>query len=390
MMDIEKHRLETPGSAHITHFNNAGASLMAKVVVDTMKNFIDLETRMGGYEAEASRSEDIDRVYASIARLIRANPDEIAITGNATQAWNAFFYSMRFEKDDEIITTISEYGSNYIALLQVAKKTGARIVNVRCDEDGMVSLDHLKKAFSKKTKLIAITHVPTNCGLIQPVAEVGKLARKAKVPFLLDACQSVGQLDIDVNAIGCDALTATGRKYLRGPRGTGFLYVNRRIVEKIEPSFLDNHSAKLVSLTEFAVRPDARRFETWECSHTLKLGLGAAVDYLLTIGTKAVEERVRYLAAKLIRSLSEHSKIMVHNVGSNQCGIVSFSVEGTDVAAIRRSLSGANFNVSITTPENTPLDLIHKQKGPLLRASLHYYNTEAEIEAFVKHLAGKH
>ena len=255
MIDVERARRETPGCTNVIHFNNAGSSLMPQPVFDAVIEHLHLEMNIGGYEAKRKAVDRVEGVYDSIAGLLGCHRDEIAIVENATRAWDMAFYSIPFQPGDRILTAMAEYASNYIAFLQVARKTGAKIDVIPNDEHGQVSVSALRDAIDDRVRLIAITHVPTNGGLVNPAVEIGKVARDAGVLYLLDACQSIGQIPIDVRAVGCDMLSATGRKYLRGPRGTGFLYVRQEILEKLEPVFLDLHAADWVAKD---------RYEIWE------------------------------------------------------------------------------------------------------------------------------
>jgi cysteine desulfurase / selenocysteine lyase len=381
-IDVARARAETPGCANVIHFNNAGASLTPRPVLDTVLGHLNLEASVGAYEA-ADRSEAaLERVYDSLAALLGAHRDEIAVVENATRAWDMAFYSFRFAPGDRILTSAAEYASNYIALLQMARRTGAVVEAVPSDAQGQISIEALEGLIDSRVKLIALTHIPTNGGLVNPAAAVGAVARRAKIPFILDACQSVGQMPIDVAEIGCDILSATGRKFLRGPRAIGFLWVRRDLLTRLEPPFLDMHAATWVARDRYEIRPDARRFENWETSAALKLGLGAAVDYAMGWGLEAIRERAWSLAATLRRALSAMPGVTLRDMGATKCAIVTFTVEGRDPDEIKRSLLAKRINV--TTPQIVAARLDMEARGlkSLVRASVHYYNTEDEIERF--------
>jgi cysteine desulfurase / selenocysteine lyase len=232
-----------------------------------------------------------------------------------------------------------------------------------------------------------MTHVPTNGGLVNPAAAVGQVAREAGVLFLLDACQSVGQMPVDVETIGCDMLSATGRKYLRGPRGTGFLYVRREVLERLEPPFLDLHAAQWVARERFDIRPDARRFENWETYYAGKIGLGVAIDYALQWGVEAIWARISRLADDLRQRLSTIPDVTVTDQGAERCGIVSFLMAGKEAEEVQRLLADARINVSVSRVSSTRLDMEARDLPDLVRASVHYYNTEEEVERFCATLA---
>jgi selenocysteine lyase/cysteine desulfurase len=378
-IDVERARRETPGCANVTHLNNAGAALMPAVVLDATINHLRLEAQIGGYEAATQAQEQVAQVYTSAARLLGCAPDEIAVIENATRAWDMAFYSVPLKPGDRILTSISEYASNYIALLQIAQRTGAIIDAVPNDEYGQLSVAALQAMIDDRVRLIAVTHVPTNGGLVNPAAAIGKIAQAAGIPFLLDACQSVGQMPIDVQAIGCDMLSATGRKYLRGPRGTGLLYVRRSMIERLEPPFLDLHAATWVARDRYEIRPDARRFENWETNYAAKIGLGVAIDYALGWGMEAIAARIQGLAASLREQLALLPGVTVHDIGQQRCGIVTFAVAGSEPEQIQRLFAAQQINVTTSTVFSTRLDMEQRGIKAVVRASVHYYNTDAEL-----------
>lgn len=388
MIDIERIRTDTPAVSRLAYLHNAGAALMPLTVVAAMKRHIDLESEIGGYAAADRESERLDAVYGSVARLLNAAPDEIALMENATVAWQMAFYALPFRAGDRILTAEAEYAANYVAFLQVARRTGAVIDVVSSDTTGELDIGALERMIDDRVKLIAITWVPTNGGLVNPAAAIGRIARARGIPYLLDACQAVGQMQVDVEAIGCDMLSATGRKFLRGPRGTGFLYVRRPLLQQLEPPMIDHFAAPWVSRDHYQLRDDARRFETWENNYAARLGLGAAVDYALAIGLGPIEQRCRLLADRLRNGLGAISGITIRDLGRAPGAIVSFTMQGCEADAIVRSAAAAGITIGASDPSSTRIDAEVRALPPLVRASPHYYNTEAEIDRLIAHLAG--
>lgn len=381
-IDLQKARQDTPGCTHVLHLNNAGSSLMPQPVLDATINHLQLEAHIGGYEAADQAQAAIEHTYDAAAALLHCSRDEIAIVENATRAWDMAFYSIPFKPGDRILTAMAEYASNYIAYLQIAQKTGAIVEAIPNDEHGQVSIDALRTMLDERVKLIAITHVPTNGGLVNPVSAIGKTARAAGILFLVDACQSVGQMPINVEQINCDMLSATGRKYLRGPRGTGFLYVRRSILAQLEPPFLDLHAATWVARDKYEIRPDARRFENWETNYAGKIGLGVAIDYAMDLGLDTIWRRVKNLAYQLRTRLSPLPGVIVRDRGTTQCGIVTFTIEDKNPEDIQRNLAAQKINVSVANRNGTLLDMDARKLQSMIRASVHYYNSEDEIDRF--------
>ncbi len=383
-LDITRLREDTPGCTHVTHLNNAGAGLMPRPVLEETKGMLDLEATIGGYEAAAAWGDKLEHTYDAIAKLINAeHREEIAVIENATRAFDMAFYSIDFKPGDKILTSVSEYASNVISYLQVCKRTGAELVVVHNDEHGQMSIEALKTMMDEDVRLISLSHIPTNGGLVQPVQEIGEVARQADVLYMVDACQSVGQVPVDVQEIGCDFLAATSRKYLRGPRGSGFLYVNKSVIADLEPVLLDLHAATWVAPDRYEIREDARRFENWETNFAGKVGLGVACDYAMEVGIEAGSERLRTLAATLRSEIESLPGGKTHDLGLVKGGIVTFTVEGLDPDEIVAAWAEEKINANTSGTRSTRFDMEQRGLEKMVRASVHYYNTEDEIEKAV-------
>jgi selenocysteine lyase/cysteine desulfurase len=349
-------------------------------VLDAVIDHLRLEAALGGYEAADTAREEVEHTYDAVAALLGCRPDEIAIVENATRAWDMAFYAMRFQPGDRILTARAEYASNVIAFLQVARRTGAVVEVIPDDEFGQVSVDALEHMLDERVRLVAITHVPTQGGLVNPAAAIGVVTRAAGVPYLLDACQSVGQLPVRVDEIGCDMLSATGRKFLRGPRATGFLYVRRGFVEQLEPPFLDLHAAEWTAPDRYEIRADARRFENWETNYATKIGLGVAVDYALGWGLEAIRHRTSTLAESLRERLADIPGVAVHDQGAQRCAIVTFTKQGIPALDISDRLREVSINTSVTSVESARFDFEARGLTEMVRVSPHYYNTHDELD----------
>lgn len=386
-MDIAALRADTPGCENVIHFNNAGAALMPIPVLDALQQHLSREAAIGGYEAEDEASAALGSFYTEFAALLRCQPDEIAYVENATRAWDMAFYGLKLAEGDRILTHASEYASNYLAMMQLAARKGVAVDLVPSDNYGQIDVAALGRKITPRHKLIALTHVPTQGGLVNPAAEVGRVAAEYGLIYLLDACQSVGQIDVDVTAIGCHILSGTGRKFLRGPRGTGFLYVSNTILDQIEPPFIDMHAATWTRETSYSLAPGARRFENWESYVAGRIGLARAVAYARAIGLPAIETRVTSLAADLRQQIGALPGFSTHDLGERQCGIVTFNHASIPVPKLAQHLHTHNINVTASHAQNNRFDFPARGLTSVIRASLHYYNTESEIAHCIKVLS---
>ncbi len=389
--EIRRLRAETPGCAEVAHFNNAGSSLPPAPVLDTQTAHLQREARLGGYEAQEEAQARLDAVYASAARLVGGQgPDEIALFENATRAFDMALYAVPLEKGDVILTSTAEYHSMFVTYLHRARR-GARVEVIPPDATGQLDVSLLRKRIDGRVRLIAMTHMPTNGGLVEPAEAVGEIAREAGAFFLLDAAQTVGQMPLDVRRLGCHALAGTSRKYLRGPRGVGFLWVARDWIERLEPPLMEGHAAEWVEPDRYVIRPDAKRFEVWESNVAARLGFGAAIEYAEALGLERIWARVRALADTLRARLGAIPGVTVRDLGAVRGGIVSFTVRGVEGARVKAALRAARINVTVSPARGTLLDMRARGLAEVVRASAHYYNTDEEIArltAEVARLAG--
>lgn len=388
MKDIARIRSDTPSCSKLIHFNNAGSALSPQIVTDATINHLLLEQELGGYEAATKANDDILGFYSSLASLLNCSPQDLAFVENASRAWQLALYSIPWQRGDQIITAENEYVSNFLGLLHLQHQKGVEIILTPSLENGLVDLEKLEQAITGRTKLIALTHIASQRGDIQPAADVGKLAKAYNVLYLLDACQSAGQVVLDVNSIGCDFLCGTGRKYLRGPRGTGFLFASAAARNATEPMFVDNHSALWKHPNSYSIQASALRFETWERNIAGKIGLAKAVSYANDIGMENIEKTVRRLAKDLSSKLSKVRGIRVFEQSNDRSGIVTFQKQGHTATELANVLRLANINTSVSKAQNAQLDLAKNNIGDINRASIHYYNTSAEIDRFVEVVEG--
>jgi len=383
MIDIAKIRAETPGLKQVNHLQAAGSGLMPQPVLDAITDHLTLESQIGGYEAEDRQAEYLDGLYDSIATLLNAHRNEIAVHENATASWCQAFYSLPLSSGDRILTCEAEYAANYVAFLHRAKRDGIVIDVIPSGADGAIDLNALQQMIDEHVKLIAITWIPTNSGLVNPAAGVGAIAHEHNITYLLDGCQAVGQMPVDVQELQCDFFSATGRKFLRGPRGTGFLYTRQSMLETLEPVMLDLFGANWTQIDTYELRSDARRFENWENSYALRAGLRVAIDYALALGLDNIQTRSWQLAQYLRDALLAIDGCQLRDIGTDQCAIVSFTIEGLDPRPTVLRLRVDGISIGSSTPASTRLDAVARDLPVVFRAAPHYYNTEAEIDDLI-------
>ncbi len=388
--EIHAIRSTTPGCTDdLIHLNHAGSSLPDQRVLDVQIDHLRREAAIGGYEAAAEVAEQTQgEVYASIGRLIGCGVHEVARMEHATAAWNAAFWAIPKRPGQRIITHDHDYGANWIAFLRAVEVHGVVIDRIPSDAHGQIDLERLAAALEDPddVALVSLAWVPTSGGLVNPAAAVGALTRSAGVPFLLDACQAVGHLDVDVEAIGCDAMSATGRKYLRGPRGTGFLYVRDDSIERLVPAQPDHHGADWTAIDGYEFADGARRYEYWEYSHAGWLALGAAVDVALELGVDRIQATVAQRASQLRDQLIA-SSMTVHDEGIAKCGIVTMSHPRLDAIDVVARLRATGVNASSTFAGSARADMEARDLPPMVRLSVHCTTTVDEVERAVAAVA---
>ncbi len=383
--ELERWRADTPACTRLVHLNNAGAALVPRPVQSAILDHLALEQEIGGYEAADARPQEIRNAYAAMGRLLGTAARNIALVQNSTVAFAQAISAFDFNPGDIVLTSRSDYASNQIMYLSLAQRRGVEIVRAPDAPEGGIDPDAVQELIRKRgPSLMALTWIPTNSGLVQPVEDVGRICRGAGVPYLVDACQAVGQLTVDVNALQCDYLSGTARKFLRGPRGLGFLYVSDRVLEAgAHPLLVDMHGADWTDADAFTLNPDARRFETWEFAFALVLGLGAAAEYALEAGVEATGRRARELAGYARSQLVGVPGVRVLDRGSELCAIVTVAVDARDTRDIKLALRSRGINTSSPHREDAVIDMDEKGTASALRISPHYYNTQEEIDTAV-------
>ncbi len=376
-------REDTPQANARIHLDNCGSSLMPRPVVSRIKQAFERDIAVGGYVAQEQQAEDLEQAYGSLTRLFGGSVSDYAFVGSAVDGWTKAFYSLPLTAGSNLVTAFNEYCSNFVAYLQVAKTRGVEIRVARQASGGGIDLDHLRSLIDDKTALISISHMPSSSGEINQVAEVGAIAREFNVIYQLDACQSAGHVPVNVEAIGCHIMTGTARKFLRGPRGIGFLYVNEEARNRMEPVVLTNQSAAWTSRDAYTLRDDTRVFEAWERSIVNQLGFGAAIDYLLDLGVEKAAAGIASNAKYLREGLAQVSGVKVECPPSATSAIITFNKNGLAPTDIKARLEAQNIAVQVASVAHTRLDLEDRGVESAVRVSPHYYNNQGDFDGFL-------
>jgi selenocysteine lyase/cysteine desulfurase len=387
-LDLARLRAETPGIDRVLHFNHAGGSLPPAPVLDTVIAHLQREAVAGPVEAGMAAAPALEEARGEAAGLIGAEAREIAFTGSATHGWGLAFGGLPpLAAGDRILIGRHEWAGNITTMQRAAARSGAVIEVIPCDEAGRVSAAALAAMIDDRVKLVALTWVPANGGLINPAAEIGQVARAAGVPFFIDASQAIGQLPVDVGALCCDVLAAPGRKHLRGPRGTGLLYVRQGFLDRLDPPYHDFRTAAWQPEGGPRLQDSALRFEAGDFPMALRLGLGAAIRYARGIGIDAIRARIDGLARGLRDRLAAIPGVTVHDLGVERAALVSFAVAGVEPLALRQRLAADGINISVNGVMYTPLDMTARGLGDICRAAVSYLHSEAELDRLAEAVA---
>jgi selenocysteine lyase/cysteine desulfurase len=387
--ELARWRADTPGSERVIHLNNAGAALQPAAVRDAVLQHLELEQEIGGYEAADAQVDALRDAYQAVGRLIGASGRNVAMQQNSTVAFTQAFAAFDFRRGDQILTSRADYASNQIMYLALSRRVGVEVVRAPDAPEGGIDPQAVREMVRRRPPtLLALSWIPTNSGLVQPAEAIGEICREAGVSYIVDACQAVGQIPVNVDRLHCDYLAAAVRKFLRGPRGLGFLYVSdRALALGAYPVTVDMHGADWTESDDFALKPDARRFEGWEISHALVLGAGAAAEYALGVGIERARDRSWALAAYARARLSAMDGVRVLDRGPELCAIATAELGGWDAEKVKLALRARGINTSSPQREDAVIDMDEKRATSAIRISPHYYNTAGEIDTALAALA---
>ena len=385
--DFTALRAATPGCEQTAFFNHSGASLASAATLAAIKQHLDREARDGAMEAGAAAEPLVDAARRDAEALLNAGADDVAFTSSATAAIGLAFAALPPRRaGDRILVGRHEWGGNVSTYTAAAERAGARVEVIPCRDDGSVDPAALARLLDERVRLVSLTWLPANGGLVNDAAAIGRITRAAGVPYFVDAGQALGQLPVDVQAIGCDVLKGTARKFLRGPRGTALLYVRRGFVPKLHPAFLDVQSAPW-SDGRVTPRADARVFETVEIATALLAGLGVALREARTIGIPAIQQRIAMLSTRLRGLLADVPGVTLCDLGTRRSGLVSFTVDGMAAQDVRQQLARQHIIVGANGVSYTPFDMTARGLAGIVRASVSHLNTEDEIDRLAAALA---
>ncbi|MEW6592755.1 MAG: cysteine desulfurase [Candidatus Hadarchaeota archaeon] len=371
----------------VIYLDNAATTPTPEPIIAAMLEYFreyGVNVGRGLYRATRKATEVFEGARENVAKVINAAPDEIAYTKNTTEGINIVAQGLGLKRGDKVVTTILEHHSNLLPWQRLQDR-GVELEVIGATSECLLRPEDLEAAIDKNTRLIATHHISNSIGSVQPVREIGKIAREHEILFLLDAAQSVGHMPVDVKKIGCDFLSAPGHKGLLGPQGTGFLYFRKDIGKKLKPLLVgggivldaETHRAELTEPPEI--------FDAGTPNIPGVIGLGRACDYVLEIGVEKIEAQEKKLT-EIMMKIKEFPNVAVYGPPSieSRGGVVSFNIKGLgfhDVAAMLDELEKIAIRSGNHCAQPT---MKHLGIGGTARASVHYYNLEEEVSKFVE------
>jgi len=389
--EVLQFRAETLGTKNVVHLNNAGSGLMPDIVTKAQLDHSSLESEIGGYEASDLRADIINDFYTQAALLFNCKASNIAFTASATDSYARALSSIRFKSGDVILTDKDDFVSNQIQFLLLVKRLNVNIIHINNALIGGVDLNDLReKLYRYQPKLLAITHIPTNSGLVQPVNEIAKIYGEYsekysdKTWYILDPYQSAGQMKLDIQKMKCDFLSVTCRKFLRGPRGTGALFVSDRALENgLEPMFIDMRGAKWKEKDQYEQQTTALRYEDWEFAYSTVVGSREAIKYCLAVGEEKIWQQVKLLSSFMRSKLEGGDGIRILDRGPELSSSVSFYIKDKQPGYIVNEMLKRKINVVAGYRSYGLIDFDEKGVNWVIRSSPHYYNSMNEIDHFI-------
>lgn len=370
----------------LIHFNHSGAGLPSPQTVQAIIDQLRLEAEMGPMEASHLVAEKKAETYELAARLLNCSPQQIAFGTGHGQLFGDIVSAIPLEAADEILVSRQEWMGNIACLQNAANLTGATVKMMASDDTTAVDVDALRSALSADVRIVALTWIGASSTLVNPAAAIGRVLREtgSSAFFIIDASQAIGQIPIDVQELGCDALTACGRKFLRGPRGTGLAYISPRLAAKAVLRKIDNFTVVWDSKNCTSLTGSARAFEIGEESVALRLGLGKAMEQALENGIANIQSELGRKSTRLRHALASVTGVRVMDLGNHKSASVTFTVDGLTCASVKQNLAGQNIAIGMNGREYTPFDLDIRGISELLRASVHLSTTDNEIESLVE------
>lgn len=380
----------------LVYLDNAATSQKPLAVLNCLRHYYEHDNanvHRGAHTLSVRATEAYEAVRDKVAQFIHAQSrQEIIYTRNATEAINLVAYSWglnTLKPGDEIITSVMEHHSNLVPWQMVARKTGAVIKFVGLTDNEEFDLQQFQGLLSEKTKLVTVVHISNTLGCINPVQEITYLAHQVGAKVLIDACQSLPHCPMDVQAINCDWLVASGHK-MCAPTGIGFLYGKEAILEAMPPFFGGGEMISEVFFDHFICGELPHKFEAGTPAIGEAIALGAAIDYLTALGMDKIHDYEEELTAYLFKKLGQIPNLRIYGPqpnykGQGRAALASFNVEGIHASDLATLLDQDGIAIRSGHHCTQPLHRLFGASGSA-RASLYFYNTQAEIDRFIQSL----